>query len=41
MQGFAFIELGVDAAAIVLTFEITQQEDRLYEPSVFLQGTGQ
>lgn len=41
MERFTFVELGMDPSAVFLAFEIAQQEDRLDEPALFLQGTGQ
>src|SRR5713226_49121 len=38
MQGFPFVQLCVDASAIVRTLQIAQDEERLHEAAVFLQS---
>ena len=38
MQGFTFIELGIDPAPIVFTLEIAQDKERLDQAAIFLQG---
>src|SRR5262245_36979673 len=41
MQGFAFIELGIDPPPIVLTLQIAQDKERFHQTAIFLQGTGE
>ena len=41
MQGFAFIELGIDPPPIVLTLQIAQDKERFHQAAIFLQGTGE
>jgi hypothetical protein len=41
VQGFAFIELGIDLAPIVFTLEIAEDKERLDQAAIFLQGTGE
>jgi hypothetical protein len=40
MQGFPFVELGIDAASIVFTLEVTEDEKRFDQAAIFLQGAG-
>ena len=38
MQGLPFVQLCVDASSIVWVLQIAQDEERLHEATVFLQG---
>ena len=39
MQGLPFVELGVYTPSVVWVFQIAQDEERLHEAAIFLQGT--
>jgi hypothetical protein len=41
MEGLALVELGVDAAPILLAFQVSQDEERLDQPAVFLKCPSQ
>ena len=41
VQGFAFVELGIDAPAIVFTLEVAEDKPRFDQAAIFLQGTGE
>jgi hypothetical protein len=41
MQGFPFVEVGIDASAIVFTLEIAENKERFDQAAIFLQGTGE
>src|SRR2546427_3779172 len=38
MQGFAFIQLGIDASAIRGVFQVAQDKEGLNQPAIFLEG---
>ena len=41
MQGFPFVELGMDASAIVFTLEVAEDKERFDQAAIFLQSTGE
>jgi hypothetical protein len=41
VQGFSFVELGIDASAIRFTLEVAQDKERLNKAPIFLQGPGE
>ena len=41
VEGFAFVELGVDASAVAFVVEVPEYGDGFDDPSVFLDGAGE
>ena len=41
VDGFAFVELGVDPAAVFFVVEVPQDRDGLDDPAVLLDGLGE
>jgi len=41
VEGFPFVELGIDPSAVVGVFQVAQDEECLEESSIFLQGAGE
>ena len=41
VQGFAFVELGIDPPPIVCALQIAQDKERFDQAAIFLQGPGE
>jgi hypothetical protein len=41
VQGFPFVELGIDASAIVFTLVVAEDKKRFDQVAIFLQGAGE
>src|SRR5437870_1912344 len=39
MQGLALVDLAVDGTSVLLTLQVAEDEQRLLEPAVLLEGT--